>query len=230
MDASQIDLLSRIAHAIALQFGQSCEVVVHDLENNDPEHSIVCIENGQVSGRSVGDGASRIVLDALAAGPEGLEDRLCYLTRTSDGKLLKSSSVFVRDDDGKVIGVFGINYDVTVLRAANEQLAALAGDPNSDKPREQGAETISRTVSELLDELIDQSVRLVGVPVELMTRDDKIRAIRYLDDAGAFLVKRSGPKVCEFFGISKYTLYSYLDRSKPEDSANSAKSDDSSAA
>ena len=227
MDASQIDLLSRIAHAIALQFAQSCEVVVHDLENNDPEHSIVCIENGQVSGRSVGDGASRIVLDALAAGPEGLEDRLCYLTRTSDGKLLKSSSVFVRDDDGKVIGVFGINYDVTVLRAANEQLAVLAGDPNSDKPREQGAETISRTVSELLDELIEQSVRLVGVPVELMTRDDKIRAIRYLDGAGAFLVKRSGPKVCEFFGISKYTLYSYLDRGKPDDSAAGTKPDDS---
>lgn len=45
----------------------------------------------------------------------------------------------------------------------------------------------------------------------MMTKEDKIRAIRFLDDSGAFLITRSGPKVCQYFGISTYTLYSYLD-------------------
>jgi predicted transcriptional regulator YheO len=44
-----------------------------------------------------------------------------------------------------------------------------------------------------------------------MSKDDKIRAIKFLDDSGAFLITKSGPKVCQYFGISTYTLYSYLD-------------------
>ena len=44
-------------------------------------------------------------------------------------------------------------------------------------------------------------------------KEDKIKAIRFLNENGAFLVTRSGEKVAKYFGISKYTLYSYLDKS-----------------
>jgi len=56
MAASDFAFYFRLAKAIAQQFGPNCEVVVHDLESNDPESSIVAIENGHVSGRQVGDG------------------------------------------------------------------------------------------------------------------------------------------------------------------------------
>ncbi|MGL6217352.1 MAG: helix-turn-helix domain-containing protein, partial [Lacrimispora sphenoides] len=39
-------------------------------------------------------------------------------------------------------------------------------------------------------------------------------AIQYLNDAGAFLITRSGDKVSNYFGISKFTLYSYMDTNK----------------
>ena len=71
-------------------------------------------------------------------------------------------------------------------------------------------------MGELLDQLIEQSVRLVGKPAALMNKEDKIRAIRFLNDSGAFLITKSGAKVCSYFGISKYTLYSYLDEAKSE--------------
>ena len=69
-------------------------------------------------------------------------------------------------------------------------------------------------MNDLLDELIDQSVRVVGKPVALMTRDDKVKAIGFLNDSGAFLITKAGQKVCNCFGISKYTLYSYMDEAK----------------
>ena len=47
-----------------------------------------------------------------------------------------------------------------------------------------------------------------------MSMDDKITAIQYLNDAGAFLITKSGDKVSNFFGISKFTLYSYMDAGK----------------
>ena len=75
-------------------------------------------------------------------------------------------------------------------------------------------EAISRNVSDLLDELIEQSVKLVGKPVALMHKEDKVKAIQFLNETGAFLITKSGDRVCKYFGISKYTLYSYIDESK----------------
>ena len=66
-------------------------------------------------------------------------------------------------------------------------------------------------VNDLLDELIAQSVALVGKPVALMNKEDKVRAIGFLSQNGAFLVTKSGDKIAKYFGISKYTLYSYID-------------------
>lgn len=210
MDAAQTDFYARLAHAIAVQFGSNCEVVVHDLETNDPERSIVAIENGHVTGRSVGDGPSHIVLDAVKAGKvHKLSDRLAYLTKTTDGRILRSSTVFIRDVDNVPVGILGINYDITVLAAAADTLNGMTGTGPNDDP-----EPIVRSVADLLDDLIEQSVALVGKPAALMSKDERVRAIRYLNDAGAFLITKSGPKVCKYFGISKYTLYSYLDEAK----------------
>ena len=211
MTPEQLDFYKRLAHALALQFGSSCEVVVHDLEAKDPSHSIVAIENGHVTGRKLGDGPSHVVLEALHAGDERLEDRPAYLTKTADGKILKSSTVFIRDEDGRAVGIFAINYDITILRAMGDTIAEVVGTEPS-APRE--PEPIVRSVADLLDDLIEQSVELVGTPVALMSKEEKIRAISYLNDTGAFLITKSGPKVCKFFGISKYTLYSYLDEAK----------------
>lgn len=155
MQESQLDFYKRLAHAIALQFGDGCEVVVHDLQSADPDHSIVAIENGHVTGRKLGDGPSHVVLEALHAGPHKLEDRLSYLTKTATGKILKSSTVFIRDDGGRVIGIFAINFDITVLRAAQSTINWICGT-EADAPKE--PEPIVRNVADLLDDLIEQSV------------------------------------------------------------------------
>lgn len=215
MDANQIDFYARLAHAIATQFGTNCEVVVHDLETADPERSIVAIENGHVTGRSVGDGPSHVVLEAAKAGKlHKLDDRLAYLTKTDDGRILRSTTVFIRNDEGEVIGILGINYDITIISAAARALNGLTGYHADEKEDESKAEPIVRNVADLLDDLIEQSVALVGKPAALMSKDERVRAIGYLNDTGAFLITKSGPKVCKYFGISKYTLYSYLDEAK----------------
>ena len=210
MRASHLQFCFQLARGIAQQFGSNCEVVVHDLDSNDVEHSIVAIENGHVSGRRVGDGPSHIVLEALRGDCARLEDRLAYLTRSDDGKILKSSTIYIRDDDGRAIGVFAINYDITPMLAMED---ALKGFTATQVP-EREPEHISRNVADLLDELIEQSVKLVGKPVPLMNKEDKVKAIQFLNDTGAFLITKSGDKVCKFFGISKYTLYSYIDEAK----------------
>lgn len=218
MDAHLIDVYKRLAHALATQFGSNCEIVVHDLETKDPERSIVVIENGHVTGRSEGDGPSHVVLEAIKAGTvHKLEDRLAYLTKTSDGRVLRSSTVFIRNAENKVVGILGINYDITVLVAASHALNDLTGhvtEESSSSASSEAPEAIVTNVADLLDNLIQQSVELIGKPAAMMSKDERVRAIRFLNDTGAFLITKSGPKVCKYFGISKYTLYSYLDEAK----------------
>ena len=214
METKRLELLKQMADGIAAQFGSKCEVVIHDVTTMD--HSIVYIVNGHVSGRKVGDGGSRVVIEQALQADAQPKDELCYLTRTPGGKILKSSSLYIRNSRGTVSAIFSINYDVTGLmmlrRVVDEAL-----DMGDKKQRE--PEKIIN-VNDVLDELIEQSVELVGKPVAMMNKDDKIRAIRFLNQSGAFLVTKSGDKVAKYFGISKYTLYAYIDANRRQEEKN----------
>ena len=164
----EFEFAKRMAKGLAGQFGQNCEVVIHDLRGNDLEHSIVAIENGHVTGRSIGDGPSHIVLESLKGDPKMLQDRISYLTRTSDGRVLKSTTLFIRDDEDRVIGLLGINYDISMLVSLEGSLRDFTGqDRLTSEP-----EAISRNVADLLDELLEHSVSLVGKPTAMMSKDD----------------------------------------------------------
>lgn len=204
------DNWKRLVRALAMQFGPTCEIVLHDLTGGDPSHTIIAIENGQISGRRIGDGSSVIAAEAMEEADKKHEDRLAYLTRTHDGKTLKSTSLFIRDSRGKVVGILGINMDLSLSLAAENALHTL----NSNTEQQAEPQQITTNVSDLLDTLIQQSIRLAGKPAALMDKNEKIRAIRFLNENGAFLITKSGPKVCQVFNISKYTLYSYLDEAK----------------
>lgn len=181
-------------------------MVIHDLSRH-PDHSIIAIENGHVTGRKVGDGGSHVVIEQLQNQDTQPKDHLCYLTKTPDGKILKSSSMYIRNSRGKVTAILSINYDISKLLMVESAVSELV---STAEPQQTEPEKIVN-INDLLDDLIQQSVALVGKPVALMNKDDKVKAIRFLNQNGAFLVTKSGDKVARYFGISKYTLYSYID-------------------
>lgn len=208
LDSTQMDCLKQLACGIAAQFGRNCEVVIHEISERSAYSSIVAIENGHVSGRKVGDGPSHVVLEQLGKNHDDVPDQLCYLTRTPDGKLLKSSSMYIRDAQGKISAIFCVNFDISTLAMAESTIRELIQVDNTGHKE---PERITLNVSDLLDDLIRQSDELVGKPVPLMTKEDKVKAIQFLNNSGALLITKSGDKIAKHFGISKYTLYSYLD-------------------
>lgn len=218
LDKQLQDTLFSLAHTIAAHYGKSCEVAVHDLTDEDAaDHSIIYIENGEVTGRSVGDGASGIVLQQLS-GRHKAQNRAGYFTKTADGKILKSSTAYIRDERGKVIAIFSINHDITSLSVASAALSELVSpvERSSGEP-----ERITPHVEDLLDELLWKSTELIGKPVSLMNKEDKMRAVRWLSSKGALLITKSGDKIARYFGISKFTLYSYIDIKTESESKDS---------
>ena len=210
--AYTLGLLEQIADGLARQFGPDCEIVIHDLKRHDLEHSVVHINNGHITNRREGDGPSKVVLETLHKDLALLKDHLGYLTRTSNGKILKSSTFFIRNpEDSAVDYIFSINYDITGLMTIERSIKALISTTEDPSDNRQQPEQIVHNVNDLLDNLIEQSVALVGKPAALMNKEEKVTAIQFLNDAGAFLITKSGDKVSKYFGISKFTLYSYID-------------------
>ena len=193
LESNRLEMLKQIADALAAQFGPNCEVVIHDLSAQNAEHPIVVVEQ-------------------LTTNDPAPRDHLAYLTRTPDGKILKSSTVYIRNSKGKVSAILAINYDISKLLMVESAVHDLisTGEPQQEEPEK------IVNVNDLLEELIQQSVSLVGKPVALMNKEDKVRAIRFLNQNGAFLVTKSGDKIAKYFGISKYTLYSYIDTKQQE--------------
>lgn len=213
MESKKLEVLKQLADGIAAQFGSKCEVVIHEVSSRHSDHSIIYIVNGHVTGRKIGDGASKVVLDQLRSQDKETKDHLCYLTRTADGKILKSSSLYIRNSKGVVAAIFSINYDVTSLMMMKQEIDAMVLP--ADKEQKEPEKLVN--VNDVLDELIKQSVTMIGKPVALMNKDDKIQAIQFLNESGAFLITKSGDKVAKYFGISKYTLYSYIDANKKQE-------------
>lgn len=214
--SQKLVLLKQIAHGLAVQFGSSCEIVIHDLRKKELESSIVYIENGHISNRKLGDGPSSVVLETLSRDPSQIQDRLSYLTKTDDGRILKSSTMYIRDEDNTIAYIFSLNYDITALLTIETAIQSLI---STDTEKEQENENnqpqkITHNVNELLDTLIEQALSLVGKPVALMNKDDKVAVVQYLNNAGAFLITKSGDKIASLLGISKFTLYSYMDAGK----------------
>lgn len=203
-----LDFLKQVGKAIATQFGEDCEVVIHKINPEDMDHSIISIENGHVTARHIGDGPSQVVLDTMKKDPAELQDRFNYLTRTHDGRVLKSSTVYFKNGEGQLECIFSINFDTSSLYAAENAIKKLTATAEDEKTAD--PDFIPKDVNELLDELIMESVKIVGKPVAMMTKDDKIKAIQFLNKKGAFLITKSGDKISKFFNISKYTLYNYI--------------------
>ncbi|MBU3188866.1 helix-turn-helix transcriptional regulator [Clostridium bowmanii] len=202
-----LDFLKRLAKGISVQFGRNCEVVIHDISSDHVDYPIIFIENGHVTHRDTSTSASRIVLNALKHVSTSLEDKLNYTTKTHDGKILKSSTIYIRDSENKPTGIFSINYDITELTIAKNCIDSLT----SYKEDIDEANQIPQNVNQLLDDLLDESVKKIGKPVALMSKEEKIQAIQFLNEAGAFLITKAGDKTANFFGISKYSIYNYID-------------------
>lgn len=193
--------LKGVLPGLAATIGRSCEVVLHDYRQ--PDHSVVAVA-GAVTGRRVGGAMSEIGLGVLARGDEA-EDVLNRLTRTPDGRLVKSSTMPLRDERGAVFGALCVNLDVTALRQVGDLLADLAG--GGDKP---AATTFTDDVEEVVDAVVRAEASALAMPVAGLAKPDRLRLLRALDRRGVFRLRGAAPRVAARLGISRASLYADL--------------------
>lgn len=187
--------------------GRNCEAVLHDLSRRDLSHSVWAIYNGKVSRRTVGSPSTNLGLEALR--DEAADhDQFGYTSQSSDGTLFRSSSIYYRNREGRIIAAVCFNYDLTPLQQAAGALDSLL---QSNPERSAAQEVIAPDISRVLEGMIDAAIKTTGRPAPLLDKADRINVLSILERQGAFTVKRSIEQVAGRLGISRVTAYAYLD-------------------
>ena len=202
------EFLKRLTRALGAALGKDCEVVLHDFSH--PEESVIAIANGHITGRKVGATLDVLGFQLLRNQPAG--DFHNYQTVTKSGKILRSSTTFLRNETGQIFGALCINHDISTLAKAQEllqsRLDAVQGDSNG--PHEE----FEDSVEEVLNRMIEDSIRSTGKDVAHLSREEKVTLVARLESRGAFLIRYSVDRIAKSLNLSKYTIYNYLDEVK----------------
>lgn len=202
--------LSDIAGDLARAIGPDTEVVIHDLSR--PTSSIIAI-GGDVTGRKVGGPITDLVLRLLRSG-ETDRNLINYETQTADGRVLRSSTIFLRDEYGRVIGCLCINQDISGWLWAERLVSGLCETSDPLAPGEKTEETFAVDVPGLLRTSIRKAVQAIGTPVSLMDKKDRVAIVKTLDAQGIFTIRGSVGYTAEELRVSRYSIYNYLEEAK----------------
>lgn len=197
-----------IIEGIASTFGKNCEAVLHDIKN--PQNSIIAITNGHVSGRSLGGPMSEYGLAALKKAQFD-ENKINYMKKTPDGRVLKSSLMYIKDENGEVIGFLCINYDISEILIVKNILDNLVDINKNDSTEASQEESFGSTIYDVLSNIVNKTLDTIGKPVAFMSKEEKVNIVEILDDKGVFLVKGAVDYIAKVLCVSRYTIYNYLD-------------------
>jgi predicted transcriptional regulator YheO len=213
---TRLRALLPVVRGLAEMFGPECEVVLHDVARLP--HSIVAIENGSVTGRSVGDVPTDRMLRSLRNADESRDVRL-YIS-SHEGKILKSLAVTLRDEDGRPYGLLGVNHDVSEMVQAQRVLSGLTAVGRlGGGAATESDEIFAGDIRDVVAGMVTQILAEMGKNPSAMSREEKMEVVKRLEERGAFLVKRSAEQVAEALDLSRYTIFAYLKEIRHGDAA-----------
>jgi len=202
--ADVVEAYRPLVEPLAEAIGPGVEVVLHDLSKL-PD-SVVAIAGG-LSGRTVGAPATDLGLRLLMQ--DDPPDRIVgYRTELPGGVVCRSSTIFLRGDAARPVAALCINRDIGRLTQARDLLSELVDTPAvSGHDR---SETFYDSVENLTGDLLRRAIGAIGVDVAAMTKADKTRVVKDLESRGFFLIKESVELAARALGVSRYSIYNYL--------------------
>ncbi|KQN75858.1 DNA-binding protein [Duganella sp. Leaf61] len=191
--------LQQVAEGLGKTLAPFCEVVLHDL--TEPEHAILAIHNN-LSGRSVGEPATELGL-ARAADPDFDQVIANYPNTFPDGRLAKSTSVGIKDSDGRYVAALCLNVDLTVFRSLNTMLTQFGSVDTAAAVND----TLQPTGADAIRLRIDDFAARHGTTPRALKADERRALMRELKDSGLSDVRRAMDIVAAYLNVSRATVY-----------------------
>ena len=207
--------------------GPQYEITLHDLSSQ--KQSVAAIVNGNISGRTVGapltDLALRFVKDRVY---EEMDYRTGYWGVSQNRAPIRSSTMFIKDDDGQLIGMLCINRDVgqclelldQLSQALQLDLPTLGQGGSAQIPHlhsihesePDNIETFSNSLSDLVASALERVLEDPSIPKERLTQEEKMEVVDALNQKGVFLLKGAVSEVAGQLHSSEASIYRYISK------------------
>lgn len=221
MTHDQLHYFTKLTKFLGTALGPDYEVALHDMANNDG--ALVAIANNYISGRKLGDplfdNAMKMVEDRRYEIDDYVEH---YYTMTQHGKVLRSSSMFIKDEYGQLVGILCINFDDNRYHDISQKIMELCHpdayveanfvfDKNLVPDKLSGDVKLNTTSSEIT---VSGELREIFKKHHLnptrLTFDDKMLIVTELNNKGVFLIKNAVKDVAKAINSSPASVYRYL--------------------
>ena len=199
-----IESYKGIVNFIGEIYGDSCEVVLHSVENN--KSTIVALKNGGKD-RKIGQPIDEI------------GERLRNLCKDTDyiinnyktgynGLEIRSNSYYIKNTIGEIIGILCVNFDATIPMAAHKYLSGILGLEKEPPQKQSTTEKVS--IKDLTKSIIDDVIKEVSIPPERMNLDERVEVLKILKKKGVFRIKGAVKVVAKELKTSEPSIYRYL--------------------
>ena len=196
----------QLVEGIFQMLGSRYEVILLDLSH--VESSIVALA-GDVTHRKIGGPVTNYLLQLLQKYGDSAPNSINYRNVTTDGRILRSSTIFIRDENGHIVGSLCINQDLTdyiVASRLHQEMVSFQHPAEEDEAEE----LFAHDISEVMEDMVRTELGMVQKPVAYMQKEDKLSIVGNLANRGIFDVKGSVEYVAECLGVTNFTVYNYL--------------------
>lgn len=197
-------------------FGKDCEITLHDVRNL--ENSLILIKNN-ISGRKIGAPLTDLTLKVLSDSQYTDKNYITkYISKTKNGNKFCSSTYFIKNKDGKIIGFLCININTgkfdKIKSDLNNFFDGLYGRQylNNNNDNNKTTENLNSTIDELVMSIIKNTLSEMDIPPERMSVEEKMNIVSKLNCKGVFLLKGAIAKVANELKTSENTIYRYINK------------------
>lgn len=202
---------------IGKALGDNVEIALH--QATDEGMPIIALYNAQMSGRNIGDPLTSLGKHIIDTKQYETKDYVTnYKSLSNSGKVLRSSSYFIKDDDETLIGMLCINVNISDYEYLHATIQRILGidlqEDDVEYNREAPMEIFSNSLETTISQCIDECLKEMGYPNYMehgrLNADEKMVIMRALQKQGVFNVKGAIPLVAKELASSEPTIYRYL--------------------
>ena len=220
---------TRLVEFLGHVLGPDYEIILHEIL---PEQSrVAAIANGGISGRDVGapitNAALRMIMQKQY---ESNNYIINYTGQLSNGKTLRSSTMFIKDG-GKLVGLLCVNFDDSRYRAISDHILKLCHpglfvtdvlaqplpESEDDMSARSSPEKFRNSADAVALDAINRELERMGVTPGHLTHSERLQVITSLESAGIFLLKGAIKSAAAALGCSTASIYRYLSQINPSD-------------
>ena len=233
---------TRLVEFLGHVLGPDYEIILHEIL---PEQSrVAAIANGGISGRDVGapitNAALRMIMQKQY---ESNNYIINYTGQLSNGKTLRSSTMFIKDG-GKLVGLLCVNFDDSRFHEVSDTILRLVHPDDfvhrhyfpDDAPAKQPAapqhaaaqpaEHFQSDMNGLMEDLFVTVTRDAGVPLRRLTQAERAEIVARLYEQGMFELRGAVQFTVEKLGCSQASVYRYIKTPKPRRNKKTPPSDE----